>query len=325
MKPVHRSVSYVFGTLAQLTLVARPREAEAASRAVLDEFDRLHWKLHAWKDGALVELNRAIACGATPIRMDPELASVIRAAAELSARAGGLFNPAIGRMVRAWNFHADEISGTPPSAAVLGRLVAAAAKMSDLRIDDGAELTCLNRAVQLDFGGYAKGYALDRAAALLRERGVDSALLDIGGHVMALGRCGERPWAVGLRRPRGGGLLARLELEDGEAISTSGDYERFLSFGGRRYSHVLDPRTGQPATDAMAASVLVAAAPDAGAASDATSGALFVAGGTGWRDAAQRMAIPAALLVDRSGRVHASEALRRRLELVEAAELCPGL
>lgn len=321
---MHRSASYVFGTLVQLTLVAGPREAEAASRAVLGEFDRLHWKLHAWKDGALVELNRAIARGATPIRIDAELASLIRAAAELSARSGGLFNPALGQMVRAWNFHADEVSGTPPSAALLEPLVAAAPKMSDLRVE-GDVLTCLNRTVQLDFGGYAKGYALDRARALLQERGVDSALLDVGGHVMALGRRAGRPWAVGLRSPRGDGLLARLELHDGEVVSTSGDYERFLSFGGRRYSHVIDPRTGQPAGDALAASVLAAAAPDAGAASDAASSALFVAGAMAWRDAAERLAMPQALLVDRSGRVHASEALRQRLALREAAGLCPGL
>ena len=324
MKQVHRSASYVFGTLVQLTLVAGRREAEAASRAVLAEFDRLHWKLHAWKDGALVELNRAIARGRTPVRIDAELVFLIRAAAELSARSGGLFNPAIGQVVRAWNFHADEVGGTPPSAAALDPLVAATPKMSDLRIE-GDELTCLNRAVQLDFGGYAKGYALDRARELLRECGIENALLDVGGHVMALGHHDGRPWAVGVRAPRGGGLLARLELEDGEVVSTSGDYERFLSYGGRRYSHVIDPRTGQPANDALAASVLARAAADAGGASDAASSALFVAGVTGWQDAAERMAMPQALLVDRRGRVHVSAALRQRLELREAAELCPGL
>ena len=324
MKQAHRSASYVFGTLAQVTVFAEPRQAEAAARRVLGEFDRLHWKLHAWKDGALVELNRAIAGGATSIRIDRELASLIRAAAELSARSGGLFNPALGQVVRAWNFHADDVRGAQPSAALLEALLAAAPKMSDVRIE-GDELTCLNRAVQLDFGGYAKGYALDRARALLRESGIESALLDVGGHVMALGRRAGRPWAVGLRSPRGAGLLARLELHDGEVVSTSGDYERFLSFAGRRYSHVIDPRTVQPAGDALAASVLAAAAPDAGAASDAASSALFVAGATAWRDAAERMAMPQALLVDRSGRVHASEALRRRLELREAVELCPGL
>ena len=321
---MHRSASYVFGTLVQLTLLAEPREAEAAARAVLGEFDRLHWKLHAWKDGALVELNRAIARGATPIRIDGELASLIRAAAALSARSGGLFNPAIGRLVRAWNFHADEVTGTPPPAAALEPLVAAAPKMSDLRIE-GDELTCLNRAVQLDFGGYAKGYALDRARALLRERRVEGALLDLGGHVMALGRRGERPWAVGLRRPRGGGILARVELHDGEVLSTSGDYERFLSVQGRRYCHVLDPRTGRPTSAVQAVTVLGASAADAGAASDAASSALFVAGSAAWRTVAERMGIPCALLVDGAGRRHLSEALRRRLELRDAAELCPGL
>lgn len=324
MTGTHKSASYVFGTLVRVTLVGEPREAQAAAQTVLREFDRLHWKLHAWKAGALVALNGAIARGERRIPLDGELASLIRSAIRLSERSGGLFNPAIGRLVGSWNFHDDEISGMPPSPAELAPLLAAAPQMSDLAVEGNA-LACTNPAVQLDFGGYAKGYALDRARLLLQERPLEGALLDVGGHVMALGRCGERPWAIGLRQPRGAGLLARLELQDGEVLSTSGDYERFLSFGGRRYSHVIDPRTGRPASDAQAASVLAAAAPDAGAASDAASSALFVAGRTAWRDTAQRMAMTGALLVDSAGRVHASEALRRRLELRDAAELCPGL
>jgi thiamine biosynthesis lipoprotein len=319
---LHQSASYVFGTLVRLTLIAESREADAAARAVLQEFDRLHWKLHAWKAGELVELNRAIARGATRIPLDEELASLIASAIRLSERSGGLFNPAIGRLVRCWNFHRDAVAGMPPAPAALEPLVAAAPKMSDLAVA-GGDLVCGNPAVQLDFGGYAKGYALDRARLLLRERPLAGALIDIGGHIMALGRCGERPWAVGLRRPRGGGLLARLELHDGEVVSTSGDYERFFSFAGRRYCHIIDPRTGRPASSAQAATVLAEAAPDAGAVSDAASSALFVSGPTVWREVAARMGIAHALLVDAAGGMQAAGALR--MAFPDPAPLCAGL
>ncbi|HEX7053686.1 MAG TPA: FAD:protein FMN transferase [Burkholderiales bacterium] len=315
---VHRSASYVFGTLAQVTLLAEPREAQAAAQALLAEFDRLHWKLHAWKPGELDALNRAIAAGETPVALDAELARVLRGARELSERSGGLFDPAIGRAVGLWNFHDDTVQGEPPPRAALEPLLAARPRMTDLAID-GGRLVCANRMVQLDLGGYAKGYALDRARELLAGRPVAGALIDLGGHVMALGRCGDRPWAVGLRRPRGAGLLARIELHDGEVLSTSGDYERFLSFRGRRYGHVIDPRSGVPARSARAASVLVGPGTEAGALSDAASAALFVARPGEWRAAAARMGIARVLRVEASGRLVATQAMRERLELSAAA------
>lgn len=318
MRSVSRSASYVFGTLAQLTLRAEPRDAQAAAQAVLAEFDRLHWKLHAWKGGELVALNRAIASGEERIPIDPELASLIRGATRLAERSRGLFDPAIGRLVGLWNFHADRVRGAPPSAPQLGEVLTARPRMSDLAIE-GECLVCTNRAVQLDFGGYAKGYALDRARALLREHSIEGALVDLGGHVMALGGRGERPWAVGLRRPRGAGLLARLELRDGEVVSTSGDYERFFRFRGKRYAHLIDPRTGAPATSAQSASVLVPPAPSAGALSDAGSAALFLASCDDWRGAAARMGIGHVLRVEATGKVELTEAMRERLELFRDA------
>jgi FAD:protein FMN transferase len=190
-------------------------------------------------------------------------------------------------------------------------------RMSDLRFE-GDRIGCANPRLQLDFGGYAKGYALDRAARLLEGRDIHDALLDVGGHIMALGRCGARPWAVGLRRPRGRGVLARLELHDGEVVSTSGDYERFFRFGGRRYAHIIDPRTGFPVRRVQAATVVAGPACDAGGCSDAAAGALFVAGMSGWQDAAAGMGIRQAMLVDAQGGLHLSEPLKARLELLPA-------
>lgn len=183
--------------------------------------------------------------------------------------------------------------------------------MSDLALR-GGELECRNRGVQLDFGGYAKGYALDRAAQLLGERGIRDALVDVGGHLLALGRCGERPWSAALRHPREPRLLARLDLEDGEALSTSGDYERFFLLEGERFAHVVDPRSGSPVRGVQAAAAIASGA-GAGALSDAASGALFVAGGEGWRKAAARMGIAQALLIDGEGRIAATAPLLARL------------
>ncbi|MGC2517612.1 MAG: FAD:protein FMN transferase [Burkholderiales bacterium] len=312
-EPFYQSRSYVFGTLATVTVSG---EAESSAReaiaAVFADFDRLHWMLHAWKPGELTTINQAIAAGKARIPVNREIAAVIRDSTLISGQSGGLFNPAIGRLVGLWGFHKDRPAGTAPDTDDIARLVNANPRMRDLRIDDGT-LTSRNPAVQLDFGGYAKGYALDRAAGILRRRGVKNALINLGGNLMALGRKGSASWRVGLQNPRGPGVLATLELRDGEAIGTSGDYQRFYIVNGRRVAHIIDPRTGYPVPDVQAVTVLISGGKRAGVLSDAMSKPIFIEGVSGWRAAAARLAIGRVLLVDDRGIVHLTRAMRKRL------------
>lgn len=307
------AASYVFGTIARVTAVdADENEARAAVGAVLRELDRMHRDLHAWKGGELVALNAAIARGERNIRTTPEIAGLIGRAQRLEARSDGAFDPAIGRLVALWSFHRDSPGGPLPEASAIQRLVRARPRMSDLRVA-GDAVTSANPLVQLDFGGYAKGYALDRAAAILRARGIAGAFIDIGGNVIALGAADGRPWRVAIEAPRGGGILGMLDLRDGEAMGTSGDYRRYYEVDGRRYSHIVDPRTGRPVAGVESVTVLVGPRPGAGELSDAASKPIFIAGRDHWREAARRMGVAAALLVDSDGVVHISAPMRARL------------
>ena len=184
--------------------------------------------------------------------------------------------------------------------------------MSDLVITDN-RVESRNPVVQLDLGGYAKGYALDRAVAILRDKGIDNALVNIGGNVMALGKKGDAPWRLGLQHPREPQPLATLPLYDGEAIGTSGDYQRYFELEGRRYSHLLDPRTGMPATGSQSLTVLVTPREDAGTLSDAASKPAFIAGDD-WREYTRRYDIDHALRVTADGRIEVTRALRARLQ-----------
>lgn len=173
-----------------------------------------------------------------------------------------------------------------------------------------------NAAVRLDLGGYAKGYALDRSAALLRQQGIHNALVNIGGNILALGKHGTRPWRVGIQHPRKSGALALLDLHDGEAIGTSGDYQRYFMLGNRRYCHLIDPRTGYPAQGAQAATVLTHGA-RAGVLSDMASKPLFISGTQGWRAAASRMNLSYAMLVDNEGNIHLTADLQKRIKFAD--------
>ncbi|HYR05311.1 MAG TPA: FAD:protein FMN transferase, partial [Gallionella sp.] len=192
---------------------------------------------------------------------------------------------------------------------------AANPQMSDIAIEQG-KVGSRNNAVQLDLGGYAKGYALDRAAELLRKQGIRNALINIGGNVLALGQHGKRPWRVGIQHPRKPGALATLELHDGEAIGTSGDYQRYFMLGNIRYCHLIDPRNGHPVQGVQAATILTHG-PRAGVLSDAASKPLFIAGTDGWRAAAAQMNLAEAMLVDAQGNIHLTAGLQKRLEFID--------
>jgi thiamine biosynthesis lipoprotein len=361
-EPFYQEQAYVFGTQVDVSIYgADEAKARQATVAVMHEFQRLHDMLHAWQPSELSALNSAIAQGKSQ-RVSAELAAMLKDAARVSAESGGLFNPAIGGLIQAWGFQADDFKAVLPDEKKIAALVKANPQMSDLVFlpsplggvpkagnphgaEAPAELTqgagergsvrtsalspnpspasgrgeiigSRNKAVQLDLGGYAKGYALDRARTILREQGIDNALINIGGNVLALGTRGDRPWRVGIQHPRKPGPLAILELHDGEAIGTSGDYQRYFELDGKRYCHLIDPRSGYPVQGVQAVTILTRGE-QAGLASDSASKPLFVAGAQGWLAAAKKMQLDEALLIDAQGVVHLTAAMQKRLEFTD--------
>lgn len=314
--PLHQQESFVFGTRVEI-LIAGLDEAKArpAATAVLREFDRLHRTYHAWQPSELSDLNAAIAAGKAHT-VTPELAAFIADAQRLSALGDATFDPGIGGLIRLWGFQSDEFNPRLPDPDALAAWRAARPGIADLTLE-GRLVRSRNAQVALDFGGYLKGVALDRAAEILHAHGVQNALINIGGNVMALGTKNGEHWKVGIQHPRRPGPLATVELNDGEAIGTSGDYQRFFELNGRRYCHLLDPRSGEPVTHTQAVTVLVAPQPAAGTLSDVASKPLFIAG-VAWPAAARKMGVDQVLRVDSDGRVQVSEKLNARLEFIGA-------
>ena len=319
-----RQESYVFGTRVDQAIAGMPEaRARAAAERVLRDFDYLHRSYHAWQPSDLSTLNEAIAAGRGH-EVSAEFAAFIREAQAVAAAGDHLFDPGIGRLIALWGFHTDDIQPRLPEPGAVAALVAQHPSIADLRLD-GNRVQSRNRSVAIDFGGYLKGVALDRAAASLRQDGIANALINIGGNVMALGsRDGAgTPWRIGIQHPRpqsvGGAPLATLDLRDGEAIGTSGDYHRFFEFGGRRYPHLLDPRSGFPAEGTQAVTVLVAPGPAVGMKSDALSKPIFIAG-RDWRAMAQKLGVAAVLKVGADGTAQATPAMQARIK-VEVPDL----
>lgn len=306
--------AYVFGTLVDIVIVDQPepRARELAS-TVLADFDRLQRGLHPSREGSLARMNSIFAQAPSRASISPLLRVLILHSSAISARSNGLFNPAIGDLIRLWGF--DDAASNPhlPKPADIATLVARQPKISDIQID-GVEFYSVNPAVRLDFGGYAKGVALDIAAQYLREQGVESALVNIGGNIIALGKRGKRSWRVGIQDPRKPRALAVVELKDGEAIGTSGDYQRFFMHNGTRYSHIIDPRSGYPAQGTQAVTVLMPPGPRAGALSDALTKPIFIAGPKQWAQMAAQVGAEFVLRVDASGAIELTDAMAQRIE-----------
>lgn len=309
---VFQQEAFIFGTRVEISVwESHEMEARAAMGEVLAEFDRLQTMLHAWKPSILSTLNLALQTGRT-VQVPDDLADLVTRARQFAETSDGLFDPGIGSLVALWGFHNDEFEARLPDPAALAELKKSAPSILALKVE-GNSITSSNPNVALDLGGYAKGLALDKAVFVLKRRGMENALINIGGNVMALGSKGGKPWQVGIQHPRRAGLLAVLTLADGEAVGTSGDYQRFFELDGRRYSHLIDPRTAEPAQGTQAVTVKLPAGEKTGLRSDVLSKPLFIAGRDGWLPMAKKLGVTHALRVDADGSVLATPALHAGL------------
>ena len=217
-------------------------------------------------------------------------------------------------MIGLWGFQRDEFTPVDPDTKEIQKLVSANPRMSDITIDHGW-VSSRNPSVKLDLGGYAKGYALDVASQYLRQEKVKGALINIGGNIIAIGSHGNRPWHVGIQHPRKPSAIATLDLPDGWAIGTSGDYQRFFMRAGKRYCHIIDPRSGFTVQEVEAVTVLIPPSDHAGAWSDAASKPLFISGKDHWQEAATKLGLKYAMLIDGQGTLHTTPGMQEKIHL----------
>lgn len=223
--------------------------------------------------GSESELARANAAGGTPTAVSASVLALASEALDVAHETEGAFDPTVYPLTNAWGFTDGDHRVPSPDerAALLPRV-----GFEAVHVDAAAETLTLTNEAQIDMGGVAKGFAADELSALLRERGVASALFDLGGNVTAFGsKPAGSAWKVGIADPNAPDQLAgTLELCDATA-STSGAYQRFFDEDGTRYHHLLDPATGYPAASDLASVTVVGAN---GARCDALSTACYVMG-----------------------------------------------
>ncbi|MFW5431830.1 MAG: FAD:protein FMN transferase [Methylophilaceae bacterium] len=316
-EPLYNTQTYVFGTLVDISIYGEPEErAQAVSTAIINNYNTLHQRLHAWQPSEISTINKAFAEGET-IAISPDIAKMIESMSTLSSQSNGAFNPTIGHLINAWGFQSDEFIPKSIDDNKIKQLVAQSPQMSDIVISN-ENISSKNPAVKLDLGGYAKGYALDMGLAYLREQNIEHALINIGGNIIALGQHGKQPWRVGIQHPRQPNAIATMALASGWAIGTSGDYQRFFDLDGKRYCHIIDPSTGYPAQGVQSVTVLIPPQNNAGALSDVASKPIFIAKSAARIKAARTMGIKDFLIIEPEKNILVSASMQLQLSWLDA-------
>jgi len=243
-----------FGTVIEITLISHDQQAaHARFNEINNLLDQRHRDWHGWRDGALKQFNQALTTPPSAKIPVPEvLRSLIDDSKKYHELSGGLFNPAMGKLIAAWGFHANE----QPDHELIERIKQDMPTMQDLILDDGQASTS-NPHLQLDFGAIAKGLGVRQIADLLSRNNINDYIINAGGDVFASGQKINRAWRVAIENPFQPGIIASLDLPSSQAIFTSGNYRRFhLDADNTRRHHIIDPTTGEPSLRISAASVI---------------------------------------------------------------------
>ena len=292
--------------------------AVTAFTKAFDEFDRLDALMSVWKDGSDV-LRINDAAGKPAVAVSREVREVLQAAQEVSEWTSGKFDVTFAALSGLWKFDHDIDGHVPDRAEIAARLPFI--DYHALQIDHRAGTVSLTRAgMKVNLGGIGKGYAIDRCVTILRDAGLTDFMIQSGGDLFVSGRRGDRPWRVGIQDPRAAPntLFAAIELTDA-AFSTSGDYERFFIRDGRRYHHILDPATGEPARRSRSVTIMARNATVA----DGLSTGVFILGGGEGMALIEKLPDVEGVIVDADNQVRVSSGFRARLAILRPPTSAP--
>jgi thiamine biosynthesis lipoprotein len=260
---------FLFGTLIRIS--AYGPGASAAVGEAIGEMERIH-RWTSQTQGTVGRINEQ--AGKSPVYVGPEIIAFLQKVFCLAEASGGYFNPVIGALIELWDFDYEGKGRIPSSAEI--REILPLIDQKKVVFDEQAQTVFLQEpGMKIDLSGVAKGYAIDRAWEILKNKGMTGALIDGGeSSIRVLGeRPGGGPWRVAVSHPRHSEWIGIVHLTSGQALGTSADTEHYIESNGRRFSHLLNPFTGYPPDDLLAVTIMA----DSALKADLYSTAVFVA------------------------------------------------
>jgi thiamine biosynthesis lipoprotein len=308
---------HAMGTHLAFTAFTTPSIGEAKVRtafaAAADEIRRIEAAMTTWRpDSELSKVNAA--AGVSPVPVGQETYDVVAASIHTSALSEGTFDITFESLHGLWKFDQDLDPHPPTDAEVKAKLPLL--NFHHIHLDEAKRSIFLDqKGVKISLGGIAKGYAVDKAAKVLEDAGLTSYFVQAGGDLYTRGKKPDgSDWSAGVRDPRGpdGSFFALLAVTD-HAFSTAGDYERSYIVNGKRYHHIIDPRTGYPATASRSVTIWAKTALEA----DELDDAVFILGPEKGLALVESQEGVGAVIVDAHNKVWVSKRLQGKLQIVK--------
>ncbi len=316
---LHEQTRFLMGTYCTIQAVGPGEEVKIAVRKAFERMREIDDRFNPLNPRSPIY---AFNEENSPIR-DPDILEIVELARQVSEQCDGAFDITVYPLGQLWGFYASDSTELPAGESGGDRWgpphlpekeeiddCLTRVGYKNLTIEDG-EVRKLNPDVHIDFGAIAKGYAIDEASKILRREGITSALIDAGGDIYAIGEIEGGGWGIGLREPRGDGVMGVVQASD-LAVVTSGDYEKYFELDGIRYCHIIDPRTGYPSRKLISVSVI---GPNAVLA-DAWATALFVMGPEEGMKRVEQMPELETVMVTPDERILYSSGLKEDLEVI---------
>ena len=243
-----------FGTLIDITLASTTHKNSLEAFSAIEKLlIQRHSDWHGWEDGSLTRFNQALHDHPQQgIAVPHNLQRLIHDSKKYYRISGGLFNPALGKLIGAWGFH----DHSDADRELINLIKQDIPGMDDLLIRDQLAY-CNNPYLQLDFGGIAKGLAIEEIQQLLISRNIDNFIINAGGDIYAAGKTGDRNWRIAIQDPFKEDIIATVELPPAHSIFTSGNYRRFANDPDhKKRHHIINPKTGEPSKSISSATVI---------------------------------------------------------------------
>jgi len=293
----------VMGTGFQIEAIGKDAaELDRVIALALDELRRVEDVFTVWRESELTRLNARAGQG--PVPVSPEMAQLLAISVECGRVTDGAFDVTYFPLRPLWNYKAEHPT-LPTEEAIQSAL-----KLVDYRrlaVDREASTVELPPGFSIDLGGIGKGYGIDRAMDVLLANGIQNGLVQAGGDTKALGRKFDKPWQIAIKNPRHKDEVFAVLPVVNQCVQTSGDYERFFEIDGKRYHHIVDPRTGRPSEGCMSATVI---GPEA-TFDDGIATAMCVLGPEAGMAVIEKLERREAVLVGMDGKVHLSSGLQK--------------
>jgi thiamine biosynthesis lipoprotein len=305
-------------TMVSITVsTSSPDKAKKAINEAFKELDRLEKLLNYYsEESEITAINRK--AGIEPVKVSPETFDIISKAVFASEKTKGAFDITMGPVIALWDFY----NAVLPDAASVREKLKLTGYTNIILNKEKSTVFLKKKGIEINLGGIIKGYAADRAVEILKKHGIKSGIVAIAGDIKAFGtRPNGKPWRAGIQNPRPAAhastsdeIIAVVNLSD-MAISTSGDYARFFIKDGKRYHHLLNPKTGYPAYECQSVTIIAEEA----AYADAFATGIFILGPQKGLEVLKELGFDG-VIVDRDGKIHVTEGIKDRIEFIGTTE-----